>query len=56
METDINETGNIGTKGETRGSRDKWRHVGDMMEMGWTWNRKGIAEDDRVEQTLLEIH
>ena len=32
METDISETGNIGTKGETRGDRDKQRGVGDVME------------------------
>ena len=41
METDINETGNIGMKDETRGNRDKWRAVGDVMEIGWTleWKR-----------------
>ena len=41
METDINETGNIGMKDETRGNRDKWRGVGDVMEIGWTleWKR-----------------
>ena len=27
-------TGNIGMKGETRGDRDKWRGVGDVMEIG----------------------
>ena len=31
---DISETGNIGMKGETRGNRDKWRSVGDVMEIG----------------------
>ena len=40
METDINETGNIGTKGETRGNRDEWRGVRDVTEIGQTWNRK----------------
>ena len=41
METDIGETGNIGTKGETRGNRDEQRGVGDVMEMEWTleWKR-----------------
>ena len=41
MEMDINETGNIGTKNETRGNRDKWRGVGDVMEIGQTleWKR-----------------
>ena len=34
METDINETGNIRTKGETRENRDKWRGVRDVMEIG----------------------
>ena len=34
METDINETGSIGTKGETRGNRDKQRGVKDVMEIG----------------------
>ena len=40
MEMDINETGNIGTKGETRGNRDKQRGVRDVTEIGWTWNGK----------------
>ena len=33
--------GNIGTKGETRGNRDEWRGVGDVMEIEWTlgWKR-----------------
>ena len=41
MEMDINETGNIGTKDETRGNRDEWRGVGDVMEIGQTlkWKR-----------------
>ena len=36
MEMDINETGKIGTKGETRGNRDKWRGIRDVMEIGRT--------------------
>ena len=32
MEMDINETGNIGKKDETRGNRDEWRGVRDVME------------------------
>ena len=40
METDINETGNIGMKDETRGHRNKWRGVGDVMEIGQTWEWK----------------
>ena len=41
MEMDISETGNIGTKDETRGNRDEWRGVRDTMEIGWTleWKR-----------------
>ena len=34
METDISETGNIGTKGETKGDRDKRRGIGDVTEIG----------------------
>ena len=34
MKTDISETRNIGTKGETRGNRDERRSVGDVMEIG----------------------
>ena len=40
METDINETGNIGTKDETRGNRDGWRGVRDVMEIGWTLEQR----------------
>ena len=40
METDINETGSIGTKGETRGNKDKWRGVRDVTEIRWTWEWK----------------
>ena len=32
MEMDINETGNIGMKDETRGNKDEWRGVRDVME------------------------
>ena len=41
MEMDISETGNIGTKGETRGNRDEWRGAGDVMEIEQTleWKR-----------------
>ena len=46
----------VGTKGETRGNRDEWRGVGDVTEIEWTWNRKGIVEDDGAETDLLEIH
>ena len=34
MEMDINETGNIGMKDETRGNRDGQRGVGDVIEIG----------------------
>ena len=37
METDINETGDVRMKGETR---DEWRGVRDVMEMEWTLERK----------------
>ena len=56
MEADISETENIGTKGETRGNRDEWRGVGDVMEIDRLWNGKGIVEDGGVEMDLLEIH
>ena len=56
MGTDISETGNIGTKGETRGNRDEWRGVGGVMEIDWTWNRKGIAEEGGAETDLSEIY
>ena len=36
MGMDINETGNIGMKDETKGNRDEWRGVGDVMEIAWT--------------------
>ena len=41
MEMDINETGDVGMKGETRGNRDEQRGVGDVTEIGWTlgWKR-----------------
>ena len=41
MEMDISETGNIGTKGETRGNRDEWRGVGDVtgIEQTLEWKR-----------------
>ena len=51
METDINETGNIGTKDETWGNRDEWRGVRDVMEIGRTLEWKGIVEEGGVEQT-----
>ena len=35
MEMDINETGNLRMKGETRENRDKQRGVGDVTEIGW---------------------
>ena len=56
MEMDISEIGNIGTKGETRGNRDEWRGVGDVMEIDGLWNGKGIVEDDGVETDLSKIH
>ena len=40
MEMDINETGNIRTKGETRENRDEWQGVRDVMEIGWTSEQK----------------
>ena len=40
METDISETGNIGTKGETRGNRDQWRGVRDVTGIEWTLEQK----------------
>ena len=39
MEMDISETGNIGMKGD-EGNRDKWRGVGDVMEIGWILRQK----------------
>ena len=56
MEMDINETGNIGMKDETRGNSDGWRGVGDVMEIGWTleWKRYSGGRWSRMD--LLEIH
>ena len=49
MGTDINETGNAGTKDETRGTGMN----GGVLEMWWKWDRledgKGISEEGRVE-------
>ena len=36
MGMDINETGNIGMRDETRGNRDEQRGVRDVMEIGQT--------------------
>ena len=56
MGTDINETGNVGMKDETRGTRT----IGGVLEMQWKQDRledgKGIAEEGRVETDLSEIH
>ena len=40
MEMDISESGNIGTKGETRGNRDEWRGVRDVTEIEQTLEQK----------------
>ena len=51
METDISETGNIGTKGETRGTGTN-RGVSEMWQkIERTSGRKGVAEDNGVGQT-----
>ena len=56
MEMDINETGNIRTKGETRGNRDKQGGVGDVTEIEWTleWKRYSRGRGSRMD--LSEIH
>ena len=51
METYISETGNIGTKGETRGTGTKWRGVRGVMEIGMDFGVEGIAEDDGAGRT-----
>ena len=56
MEMDINETGNTGMKNETRGNRDKWRGVGDVMEIGWTLEWKRYSRGRWSGMDLLEIH
>ena len=56
METDINETGSIGTKGETRGNKDKWRGVRDVTEIGWTLEWKSYSGGRWSGTDLLEIH
>ena len=56
METDINETGNIGMKDETRGNRDEWRGVGDVMEIRQTWEWKRYSGGRRSGMDLSEIH
>ena len=53
---DINETGSIGTKGETRGNRDKWRGVRDVMEIGQTLEQKRYSGGRQSAMDLLEIH
>ena len=47
MEMDISETGNIGTKGETRGTGMEgcWRCNGNRNGL---WDGKGVVEDDGV--------
>ena len=42
METDISETGKIGTKGETRGDRDERRGVGDVTEIGMDFGGREV--------------
>ena len=56
METDINESGNIGMKDETRGHRNKWRGVRDVMEIGQTWEWKRYSGGRQSGMDLLEIH
>ena len=56
METDINETGSIGMKGETRGNRDEWRGVRDVMEIGQTLEQKRYSGGRWSGTDLLEIH
>ena len=56
MEMDINETGNTGMKNETRGNRDKWRGVGDVMEIGWTLEWKRYSRGRWSGMDLSEIH
>ena len=51
MGTDINETGNIGTKDETRETGTN-RGVSEMQwKQDGLEDRKGIAEEGRVERT-----
>ena len=56
METDINETGSIGIKGETRGNRDKQRGVRDVMEIGQTLEWKWYSGGRQSGTDLSEIH
>ena len=56
METDINETGNTGTKDETRGNRNEWRGVGDVMGIGWILEQKRYNGGRQSGTDLLEIH
>ena len=56
MEMDISETGNIGTKGETRGNRDEWRGVRDVMEIGQTLEQKRYSGGRQSGMDLSEIH
>ena len=56
MGTDISETGNIGTKGETRGNRDEWRGVRDVMEIEQTLERKRYSGGRWSRMDLSEIH
>ena len=52
----INETGNIGMKDETRGNRDKWRGVRDVTEIGWTLEQKRYSGGRWSGMDLSEIH
>ena len=56
METDISEMGNIGMKGKTRGDRDKWRGVGDVMEIGTDFGSGGYSGGRRNGTDLSEIN
>ena len=56
METNINETGNIGMKDETRGNRDEQRGVRDVTEIGQTLEWKRYSGGRQSGTDLLEIH
>ena len=56
MGMDINETGNIGMRDETRGNRDEQRGVRDVMEVEWTLEQKRYSRGWWSGTDLLEIH
>ena len=56
IEMDISETGNIGKKGETRGTGTNRESVRDVMEIGADFGNGGYSGGWQSRMDLLEIH